>query len=63
MSKQNSLDKYFLKRKESNENDTSTKKRRVENENIIIQSNTVESQPDDSDIQSIDNNPITSKTH
>ncbi len=38
MSKQNSLDKYFTKRKESNENTALTKQRRVENENIMIQS-------------------------
>jgi len=70
MSKQNSLDKYFKKRTESNENDKSTKKRRVEGENITTQSNTVSSQPDHlainnsstSDIQSIDNSSITSKT-
>jgi hypothetical protein len=38
MSKQNSLDKYFKKRKESNENIAFKKQRRVENENIMIQS-------------------------
>ncbi len=35
------------------------KKRCVENENIITQSTIVASQPDDSDIQSIDSNSIT----
>jgi hypothetical protein len=39
MSKQNSLDEYFVKGKESNENNTLTKKCRVENKNIIFQSN------------------------
>ncbi len=67
MSKQNSLDKYFIKRKESNENNALTKKRRVEDENIITQSNTVASQPDHlainntstSDIQSIEKSSTT----
>jgi hypothetical protein len=70
MSKQNSLDKYFVKRKENNEKNTLTKKRRLESKNIITQSNTIASQLDHStvnntstsDIQSIDNNSITSKT-
>lgn len=69
MSKQNSLNEYFVKRKENNENSTLTKKCRVENENIITQSNIVASQPDHSninntltnDIQLINNNSITSK--
>ncbi len=38
MSKENFLDKYFVKRKEGN---TLTNEHRVENENIITQSNTV----------------------
>jgi len=38
MSKQNSLDKYFMNRKESNEHTVLTKERRVENENIMVQS-------------------------
>ena len=46
MSKRNSLDKYFAKRIENNEDNTLTKKRRIDNENIIDQSNTVASQPD-----------------
>ena len=47
MSKQNSLDKYFLKRKENNENDTFIKKHRTENVNDIIQSADIEKQPSD----------------
>ncbi|CAF4851674.1 unnamed protein product, partial [Rotaria socialis] len=46
MSKQNSLDQYFLKRKENNETNTLTKKNRVENENSVTQSNIIASQPD-----------------
>ena len=69
MSKQSSLDKYFAKRKENDENASSTKKCRVEDENIITQSNTSAIQPEHlpvnhgstSDIQSVDNNSITSK--
>ena len=69
MSKQNFLDEYFSKRKENSENNTFTKKRRVEDENIMPQSNTVASQPDDlainntstSDIQSTENNSIASR--
>jgi hypothetical protein len=53
MSKQYSLDKYFIKRKENNENNTLTKKRRVENENISTQSNTVSNQLDDSTVNNI----------
>jgi len=67
VSKQNSLDKYFVGKKENN---ILMKKRHMENENIITQSNTVASQLDHStvnntstsDIQSIDSNSITSKT-
>ncbi len=47
MLKQNSPDRYFVKRKENN---TLTKKRCVENENIITQSNIVASQPDHSTV-------------
>ena len=69
MSKQSSLDKYFAKRKENDENASSTKKCRVEDENIITQSNTSAIQPEHlpvnhgstSDIQSVDNYTITSK--
>ncbi len=45
MLKQNSPDRYFVKRKENN---TLTKTRHVENENIITQSNIVVSQSDHS---------------
>jgi hypothetical protein len=50
MSKQNSRDKYFVTMKENNENNTLAKKRRVENENIITQSNIVASHPNHSTV-------------
>ncbi|CAF4388677.1 unnamed protein product, partial [Rotaria magnacalcarata] len=67
MSKQNSLDQYFLKRKENNETNTLTKTNRVENENNVTQSNIIASQPDHltanttsvNDIQPINNNTTT----
>ncbi|CAF3338289.1 unnamed protein product [Rotaria socialis] len=70
MSKQNSLDKYFVKRKENNETNKLAKRFCVENENIITPSNIVASQPDHStvnkvppsDIQFIHNNSVSSKT-
>jgi len=71
MSKQNSLDKYFLKRKENNETNTSAKKARVENENIIIQENIAPTETDHSivnksttsNIDSSTNTSVTSRTH
>jgi hypothetical protein len=36
MSKQGSLDKYFVKRKQNNESDASTKRHCAENENVVI---------------------------
>ncbi|CAF1226605.1 unnamed protein product [Rotaria sordida] len=67
MSKQSSLDKYFGKRKENNDVDKSAKRNRIENENIITQSNAIANDPCDlindsttTDIQSIEDNSIIS---
>jgi len=56
VSKENSLDKYFVGKKENN---ILMKKRHMENENIITQSNTVASQLDHSTV----NNTSTSDIH
>jgi hypothetical protein len=42
MSKQGSLDKYFVKRKQNNGDDGLTKRHCAENENLITQSNIIE---------------------
>ena len=47
MSKQNSPDRYFRKRKGNNDADTLAKRCRIEDENIITQSNIVTSEPCD----------------
>ena len=64
MSKQSFLDRYF--RKVNNDADTLAKRYRIENENIITQSNTVANGPSDLinnnttiDIQSIEDYSIT----
>ncbi|CAF2892323.1 unnamed protein product [Rotaria sp. Silwood2] len=65
MSKQNSLDKYFGKRKENNDVDKLANRSRIENENIITQSNIIANDSYDlinnsttTDIQSIEDNSI-----
>ncbi len=58
MSKQNSLDKYFVGKKENN---TLIKNRHIGNENIITQSNTVASQPDHSTVNNTSTSDIQSQ--
>lgn len=53
MSKQNSLDKYFVKRKEVDNNDASTKKQCIESEIIITESNIIANQSNYSIIDNI----------
>ena len=68
MSKQSSFERYFRKRKGNNDADRLAKRCRIENENIITQSNTVANEPCDftsnnttTDIQSIEDHSVTSK--
>ena len=70
MSKHNSLDKYFNKRKEVDEENTSCNKQCIHNENIITEPNTASKQPNHiitnisstNGLQFIDNSSATSKT-
>ena len=56
MSKQGSLDKYFVKRKRNDESDVSMKKHCAENENVIKQSNIIEGELS----HGVDNNILSS---